>query len=136
MGRVVIMHIDEALWIRGGAAKDDGSPALGTQLIGDLEKGPFIDVNSLAAGMHIAPHSHSEDETIYILEGSLKMGSKVYGAGTVLWVEKDTQYGFDVAEGGVRFLAVRPGLAKVTKDGKTVDSYADPATTAEMFQQR
>ena len=53
-----------------------------------------------------------------ILEGGFKMGAKECGPGTVLFIEKDTQYGFTASDEGVRFLNIRPGLATFKRVGE------------------
>ena len=50
MGRAIIMHIDDAPWIRGGPRGEGDHPDGGGQLVGDLEKGPWIHVNWLPEG--------------------------------------------------------------------------------------
>ena len=124
MGKAIIMHIDEAPWVRGEAPKPGGPRPRGGQLIGDLEKGPWIHINSVPAGTVVPPHVHNQDEIMYIVEGGFKMGSQDCGPGTVLYIEKDTQYGFIVGEQGVRFLNIRPGgLATITIDGVERNPY-------------
>ena len=56
MGRAIIMHIDEAPWVRGGPASEGDYPDGGGQLVGDLEKGPWIHVNWLPGGLVAPPH--------------------------------------------------------------------------------
>ncbi len=120
------MHIDEAPWIRGKPRPQDGPMEWGNQLIGDLKKGPWIHINSLVPNKVSPSHCHTEDEVIFIVEGSLTItGDRACGPGTVIFMEKDTEYGFTVGKDGVRFLNVRPGLADVTRDGVTNDDWED-----------
>ena len=56
--------------------------------------------------------SHDHDEVMYILEGGFSMGARRCGPGTVVFIEAETQYGFEVWDEGVRFLNIRPGLAR------------------------
>ena len=62
MGRAIIMHIDDAPWIRGGPRGEGDHPDGGGQLVGDLEKGPWIHVNWLPGGLVAPVHSHDHDE--------------------------------------------------------------------------
>ena len=125
MGRAIIMHVDEAPWVRGGPRGEGDQSTGGGQLVGDLEKGPWIHVNWIPPGRVASPHSHSQDEVMYIIEGGFTVGKRFCGPGTVLFFEKDTQYGFTVGDQGVRFLNIRPGLATYTMDGKTSDPYKE-----------
>ncbi len=123
MGKAIIMHIDDAPWIRGEPRKPGGPATNGGQLVGDIRTGPWIHVESLPANLAVPPHSHSQDETMYIVEGQISLGARKCGPGTVVWVEKDTQYGFKVGPEGVRFLNIRRGLATITMGGVTTDPY-------------
>ena len=118
MGRAVIMHIDEAPWIRGGPRGSGDHPDGGGQLVGDLEKGPWVHINWLPGGTVAPPHSHSLEEVIYVLEGGFSMGKRQCGPGTVVYIAAETQYGFKVWDEGVRFLNIRQGLATYKEAGK------------------
>ena len=125
MARSIIMHIDEAPWIPGQPGEPGGARGDGSQLIGDLDKGPWVHIHSAEPNKVAPPHSHDQDEVIFIVEGSLTIGDQDRGPGTVIFVEKGTEYGFTVGGEGVRFLNIRPGLATVTMEGKTWDSYRE-----------
>lgn len=124
MGRALIMHIDEAPWVRGGPRGEGGEggkgshPDGGGQLVGDLEKGPWVHVNWLPGDLVAPPHSHDHDEVMYVLEGGFSMGRRRCGPGTVVYLEAGTQYGFTVWPEGVRFLNIRSGLARYAEAGK------------------
>ncbi len=123
MGKAIIMHIDDAPWIRGEPRKPGEAMTNGGQLVGDMKTGPWVHINCIPANTVAAPHSHDHDETMYIVEGDFTMGSKKCGPGTVLYIEKDTQYGFKVGPKGVRFLNIRQGLATITTAGVTRNPY-------------
>lgn len=125
MGKAIIKHIDEASWILGQPRSTHGTLVTGSQFIGDMENGPWIHINSMEPNSAVELHSHSVDEVIYVVEGSLTIGDRICGPGTVMAIEKDTEYAFTVGEEGVRFLNIRPGLAKVTFGGLTSDPYGD-----------
>ena len=111
MGKSIIMHIDEAPWTWGQPRRVDGPlEETGSQFIGDLEKGPWIYINSVEPNSAVETHSHTVDEVIYIVEGSLTIGDRTCGPGTVLAIEKDTEYDFTTGTEGLRFLNIRPGL--------------------------
>jgi hypothetical protein len=125
MGKSIIMHIDEASWTTGQPRRDDSTIENASQFIGDLEKGPWIHINSLEPNSFVGSHSHSVDEVIYIVEGSLTIGDRTCGPGTVIAIEKETEYDFTSGPEGLRFLNIRPGLATLTIEGVTSDPYQD-----------
>lgn len=62
-------------------------------------------------------HTHSQDEIIYLLDGGIRMGAQVFGAGTSLCIPHDLRYRFRGEEGGHRFLNFRRGLSYQTNAG-------------------
>lgn len=67
-------------------------------------------------------HSHSEDEIIVVLEGSMRLGNRLAGPGTALAVAADTLYAFTPGPEGLRFInfrAHRPGDIRFTS-GQTM----------------
>lgn len=132
MGRVIVQHIDEAPWVRGGPRAEgrERHPEGGGQLVGDLERGPWVHVNWLPGGLVAPPHQHDQDEVLFILEGGLSLGDRRCGPGTVVYLERATRYGFRVWDEGVRFLNIRPGRASIELDGKASDPYRAPAAAA------
>ena len=58
---------------------------------------------------HEAPHSHPEDEILYILEGAIHFGRDVLGQGDAIFVPRDKTYSLHTGETGVTF--VRIGLS-------------------------
>lgn len=55
------------------------------------------------------PHSHPEDEVIYLLAGGLTFGSEVLGVGDAIFVPKDTRYSLRAGEAGAEFVRVGMG---------------------------
>ncbi len=130
MARALIMHIDEAPWIRGGPRDEGDHPEGGGQLVGDLEKGPWVHVNWLPGGLEAPLHSHDHDEVMYVIEGGFSMGRRQCGPGTVVFIEANTRYGFRVWDEGVRFLNIRPGLARYAEAGKSAENPYDEGPAA------
>jgi quercetin dioxygenase-like cupin family protein len=56
----------------------------------------------------VEPHAHTEDEIVYVLEGSILLGARTLGPGDALCVGKDTLYGFTTGPEGCSFLNFRP----------------------------
>src|SRR5687767_8739150 len=62
---------------------------------------------------HVSPiHSHSSDELIHVLRGSITVGRRVAGPGSTLAISAGQRYGFK--SDGFSFLNYRPGLATMT----------------------
>ena len=118
MGTPLVMHIDEAPWIGWAGLEPDPSASFAQQLIGDMEKGPWIYVIHVREPGHVVDaHSHSEGEVIYIVDGQITVGDRQCGPGTVLCFEKETDYGFTVGPQGVRFMNIRPGPTHIRSKG-------------------
>jgi hypothetical protein len=54
-----------------------------------------------------AVHSHSEDEVIFVTEGQIRLGARLYGPGTAIAIAADTQYGFSSGPAGLCFINFR-----------------------------
>lgn len=52
-------------------------------------------------------HSHSEDEVIFVREGSIGLGNRTYGPGTAIFIAADTVYRFSVPQEGLSILNFR-----------------------------
>ena len=55
------------------------------------------------------PHSHSQDEIVYVAAGSLTFGARLVPAGSAIAVPADRRYGFRGDEAGFALLNYRPG---------------------------
>ena len=54
------------------------------------------------------PHSHAEDEVIYVLAGTIHFGDQDLGFGDAIYVPRDTRYSLRAGAEGAEF--VRVGL--------------------------
>jgi hypothetical protein len=54
-------------------------------------------------------HSHSEDEVIFVIDGEICLGRKLYGPGTALTIAADTLYSFTAGPKGLHFVNFRAG---------------------------
>lgn len=65
------------------------------------------------------PHSHSEDEIIFVRAGKIRLGSKLYGPGTALAIHADTKYSFFSGPEGLSYVNFRGSIPTYTSaDGK------------------
>jgi uncharacterized cupin superfamily protein len=119
----VIMHVDEAPWLHKQDTPPGQQRPLGQRFIGDLEAGPWIYVNNLEPGRVVPPHTHTQSETFYVVEGDITIGDRVCGPGTVVYMKAGTEYGFTVGQNGVSFVNIRSGLAEMKVEGATVDPW-------------
>jgi quercetin dioxygenase-like cupin family protein len=61
-----------------------------------------------------APHSHSADELLHVLEGEVVVGRRHLGPGSTVAVAADRRYGF--RSPGFTFLNYRPDVSRLTRD--------------------
>lgn len=61
-------------------------------------------------GARLGIHSHTEDEVIFITDGTMQVGQKMVGPGTALAVAANTLYSFAVGAGGLRFVNFRAAM--------------------------
>lgn len=54
-------------------------------------------------------HSHSEDEIIFVTHGSIRLGNRLFGAGTALAIAGDTLYSLSAGPEGMSFINFRAG---------------------------
>lgn len=52
-------------------------------------------------------HAHAEDEVIFVIDGQIRLGTKLYEKGTALAIAADTLYGFTPGPPGLRFITFR-----------------------------
>jgi quercetin dioxygenase-like cupin family protein len=57
----------------------------------------------------VPPHSHPEDEVIYILAGSIALGDQTLNSGDALFVPRDTRYSLRAGDDGAEFVRVGMG---------------------------
>lgn len=65
-------------------------------------------------------HFHPEDEIIFVVEGGMILGHRVYKPGTAIAVDANTVYSFGVDQGGVAFTnfrATEPHYVMMSRDG-------------------
>jgi hypothetical protein len=60
-------------------------------------------------------HSHSEDEIIFVTDGQMRLGTRLYGPGTAVAIPAETLYSFGVGPDGLSFVNFRAGLPKEIK---------------------
>lgn len=66
---------------------------------------------------HEAPHSHPEDEILYVLKGTLFFGREALGPGDVIFVPKGMTYSLRTEDTGAEFVRVGFGdLAPPTQE--------------------
>ena len=119
MGNAWIKHGNEIAWRewkRNPKRLPDGSleRTIRTKFVSDQSRGPWFFFAEWGPGQFSQAHSHSVDEVIYVLEGSIMVGhdKRNCGPGTVLYVEKDTPYGpLQAGPQGVKFINIRNGHA-------------------------
>lgn len=71
-------------------------------------------------------HSHSEDEVIFVTEGHMRLGQRLYGRGSAIAIPAQTLYSFGVGPEGLKFVNFRPARPSEIrfKTGGTIDEVA------------
>jgi uncharacterized cupin superfamily protein len=72
------------------------------------------------------PHSHSQDELIYIMDGSLVMGRSEYMPGTCLALPANVRYSVTTGAHGIKFINFRRD-ASIQEYGKVKDPEPESA---------
>jgi quercetin dioxygenase-like cupin family protein len=94
--------------VGGSTAPADEQIKLG--VIADGE--PYVHLAEVPPGHVIAPHSHSQAEVTIVLSGSMTVGDRVCGPGTVIVIPSDEEYGLVAGtEEPLVFAVVRPRRA-------------------------
>ena len=66
-------------------------------------------------------HSHSEDEVIFVRDGAIKLGNRLYGPGTALAIGANVKYEFWTGPEGMSFVNFRGASPTyTTADGSFV----------------
>jgi mannose-6-phosphate isomerase-like protein (cupin superfamily) len=116
MKRVRIHQAETIEWNAIGAVADEPTRALLSQEEMDSEVA-FHEPGSdhelqlfeikYKAGAAVAVHAHVEDEIIYIVDGSMKVGNQELLPGSSIFVAGNTLYQFRAGDNGLRFLNFR-----------------------------
>lgn len=70
----------------------------------------------------IPVHSHSEDEIIFVTAGEMRLGNRLYGPGTAVYIAAHTKYGFRSGPEGLNFINFRDSSPTYTVgDGSLKD---------------
>lgn len=108
-----------------------GAPGLGGVMHADadsptcslwLHENHFPGSGAPVPGDKAGVHSHSEDEIIFVTDGEIRLGQRLYGPGTALAIAADTLYSFTAGPDGLRFVnfrAGRPGDIRFV-DGRSI----------------
>ena len=61
----------------------------------------------LQPGLEVSTHAHADDEVVYVVEGELRVGRRVCGPGSSMFIPGNTLYGFRAGPDGCRYLNFR-----------------------------
>jgi hypothetical protein len=93
--------------VRGGMHADSQCPSCNVWLHENAYPGAEpVSPEDLTVGVH----SQSEDEIIFIVEGQIRLGRKLFPAGTAIAIPGDTLYSFTAGPDGMAFVNFRAGL--------------------------
>jgi hypothetical protein len=93
--------------VRGGMHADSQCPTCTVW----LHENGFPGAEPVSAEeMQVGVHSHSEDEIIFIVEGQIRLGRKLFPAGTAIAIPGDTLYSFTAGPDGMAFVNFRAAM--------------------------
>ncbi|MET0241528.1 MAG: hypothetical protein ABW184_16675 [Sphingobium sp.] len=93
-----------------GALHSDGSCGTSALWLNENSLGGRADAPSPQEAQR-GIHAHPEDEIIFVTEGQVRLGAKLYDRGTAIAVAANTLYGFSPGPDGVSFITFRSGPA-------------------------
>jgi quercetin dioxygenase-like cupin family protein len=117
LGRINIHDAADIHWMRIGEMASPGSAGVLTQgeLASDIsyhERGSETDLQLMEVkyvpNAVIDPHSHDEDEIIYVVEGELHLGARVLRPGSSIYIPRATVYSYQAGADGLRVVNFRP----------------------------
>lgn len=93
--------------VRGGMHADSQCPSCDVWLHENAFPGAEpVSPDDLTVGVH----SHSEDEIIFVVSGAIRLGRKLFPAGTAIAIPAETLYSFTAGPDGLAFVNFRAGL--------------------------
>ncbi len=119
MGEVWIKHESEVPWgpwveNPGAVSKQPptGGRTVRSKYCTDQATGPCFWFWEFGPGQGTRRHSHKANEVLYVQEGEITFEGKVCGPGTLVYVEKGTDYGpFWAGPKGAKGMNIRAGDA-------------------------
>lgn len=91
-----------------------------------LHENAFAGTNATRQDAAVGIHSHSEDEIIFVLDGQIRLGDRLFGEGTAIAIAADTLYSFTPGPAGLHFAnfrAAKPSDIRFAK-GHTISETA------------
>jgi hypothetical protein len=102
-----LADLGSASSVGGGIHADSACPTTPVWLHENTMPGMPDDMaRDTASGVH----SHSEDEIIFVTQGAMRLGTRLYGPGTALMIAANTLYGFTPGPAGLSFVNFRAAM--------------------------
>lgn len=111
MTGIILIRDSEHAWEEASpdwqAKRRDGDPGLKfKRLLPHVPAAPNLQRTHYHPGHHEPPHSHPEDEIIFVLEGTIHFGRTQLGFGDAIFVPKNTTYSLHTGESGAQFVRI------------------------------
>jgi quercetin dioxygenase-like cupin family protein len=108
VGEIFQVDANDLPWIEYDQALDaDGRPQIRVKAVTmDQPDIPPVQFVEYAAGTTDPMHSHRTDEFFIVVEGSIRLGDVESGAGSVVFVPRDTEYAVQAGADGARYFRV------------------------------
>lgn len=122
MGKITIIRDEESAWEEAApdwqAKYSEGDTGLRFKrlLPGGNPTMPNMQRSRYNPDHHEPPHSHPEDEILYILGGTILMGQRTLKQGDALHIPRDTVYTLKAGQMGAEFLRVGFGQLSASSD--------------------
>jgi quercetin dioxygenase-like cupin family protein len=142
MAAIRVVDASEPVWIstreyaeKAGFADKLSEADLSTS-IRVLHKGEddLLDVREVDTPPNVtgAQHAHDADEVLYVIQGSMILGSHTLGVGSSVFIAADTMYSFRSGAEGLRFINFRPrgNVRTIMKDEFLASRQARAGKTA------
>jgi mannose-6-phosphate isomerase-like protein (cupin superfamily) len=117
MGTLAFFHDADGGWLTGRDAESEGMQHIpdhrevdGKRRIRHPGSDDDLQLFECEVGPNeeIEAHAHTADEIIYVLEGTMHVGSQTLTAGSSVYIPGRTLYSFRTGADGLRFLNFRP----------------------------
>ena len=124
MTKYFATNINEAPWRYGKERQEGEARDESWRFLGSFEEGPWVSIIERPAGLVVKPHSHNQDELVFILEGGFTLGDGTWcGPGQLISIPANQLYGFTVGPDGVKWLMTRTGPAGAESDEDWIERY-------------
>ncbi len=118
MAKVSVFTADSGEWLTGSNAESEGLKAVPDrkEILGGMRRiryeGSDTELQLFEAKIgpdqEVESHAHVEDEIVYVVGGSMRLGARVLEPGASVYIPGMTLYSFRAGPDGLHYLNFRP----------------------------